>query len=57
MAMPFHSVETEEEADELVTLYCRQSYAGESVVTADWSSGDILAAMKSATSQFGLTQT
>ena len=53
--MPFHSVETEDEAKNLITLYCRLNRTdSRHMITRDWDSDDILAAMRSAARQFQL---
>lgn len=56
-AMPFHSTETEEEAEALIVLHCRLGIVGGKrryVVRRDWEDDDILEAMRSAARQFGL---
>jgi hypothetical protein len=52
--MPFHSTETEEEALELVVSYCRMGYDGCYRITQEWSSQDIITAMRKAAERFGL---
>ena len=53
-AMPFHSTVTEEEANLLVSTFCKLGWDGYHRIRADWADGDILAAMESAKGQFQL---
>jgi hypothetical protein len=51
--MPFHSVKTEAEAENLVVMYCtlrRGSYR----IRVDWRDQDIMSAVQSAIYQFQL---
>ncbi len=52
--MPFHSVKTEEEAESLITLYCRLNFDGRMMIKQEWDDQDIIRAMQSAAKQFGL---
>ena len=52
--MPFYSVDTEEQAEDLIVLYCPLGYDKNYRIRVDWKEGDILAAMESAKRQFNL---
>lgn len=59
MAVPFHSVDTEDEARDLVARHCAYSYNDERgpryVMPADWRPQDVSAAVHSAARRFGLS--
>jgi hypothetical protein len=56
-AIPFHSVETEEEAESLIVTCCPLGLIGnrrEYVVRRTWSTDDYLSAIRAAAEQFGI---